>query len=565
MMGTRSLALAANCLLLACGSASADRDPTPPGLNTPDTSVSGETGPGIDAAFDVPSSDVGALLSDPKTCEEANAGRTYIGCDYWPTVTPNPVWSIFDFAVVIANNSEEEANITVTGPNGFTKTVKVNGGSLSKVYLPWVRDLKGPDSGEGSEPNPNCTTIPMPAEQPSVTAKKGAYHLVSSRPVTVWQFNALEYKPAGGPPGKDWSSCPGNSYCVQTLGPAGCYSYSNDASLLLPTNALTGNYRITGQHSFTSPFGRPTSGAFVAITGTQDDTIVTVKTGQKTKILGGGDISSMGPSGTISFRMDKGDVQLIRIEPRTEFDPSGSLVQATKPVQVIAGVPCIYNPVTDPACDHIEETVFPAETLGKKYVIATPTAPDGKQVGHVVRLYGNVDGTTLTYYGSPPAGAPTTISAGDVIDLGIVKTDFVVEGSNELAVATFMLAGKLVDPEREDLEKRGDPSASLIAAAEQFRKKYIFLAPDDYDVNYAQITAAPGVKLELDGVQIDAPPTTVGSYVVHSVKLGAGIKGTHTLVASQPVGLQVMGYGKYTSYQYPGGLDLARIAPPPPK
>jgi hypothetical protein len=559
----RPLPVLVSLLSVACGSAGAERDPTPPGLNGADTSVSSETGPGIDASFDV-QQDVGALLNDPKTCEEALAGKSYIGCDYWPTVTPNPVWSIFDFAVVVANNSEEEANVTVTGPNGFTKTAKVLGGSLTKIYLPWVKDLKGPDSGEGSEPNPNCTSIPMPAEQPSVTAKKGAYHLVSSRPVTVWQFNALEYKPSGGPPGKDWSTCPGNSYCVQTLGPAGCFSYSNDASLLLPTNALTGTYRVTGLHSFTSPFGRPTSGAFIAITGTEDGTIVTVKTGKKTKILGGGDISAMGASGTISFTMGAGDVQLVRIEPRTEFDPSGSLVQANKPVQVITGVPCIYNPVGDAACDHVEESVFPAETLGRKYVVAAPTAPDGKVVGHVVRLYGNVDGTTLTY-STPIPGAPTEINAGDVIDLGVVKTDFTVEGSAELAVGTFMLAGKLVDPEIDEKERRGDPSASLIAAAEQFRRKYIFLAPDDYDVSYAQITAAPGVKIELDGATITTDPTPVGAYVVHRVKLGPGNKGTHSLVASQPVGLQVMGYGKYTSYQYPGGLDLARIAPPPPK
>jgi hypothetical protein len=25
----------------------------------------------------------------------------------------------------------------------------------------------------------------------------------------------------------------------------------------------------------------------------------------------------------------------------------------------------------------------------------------------------------------------------------------------------------------------------------------------------------------------------------------------------------VLGYGSYTSYQYPGGLNLKRIAPPP--
>jgi hypothetical protein len=48
-------------------------------------------------------------------------------------------------------------------------------------------------------------------------------------------------------------------------------------------------------------------------------------------------------------------------------------------------------------------------------------------------------------------------------------------------------------------------------------------------------------------------------------KLGPGVSGAHVLTATKPVGIQVMGYGSYTSYQYPGGLDLAAIAPPPVK
>ena len=32
------------------------------------------------------------------------------------------------------------------------------------------------------------------------------------------------------------------------------------------------------------------------------------------------------------------------------------------------------------------------------------------------------------------------------------------------------------------------------------------------------------------------------------------------LVTTAPAGLQVMGYGSYTSYQYPGGLDLTAIS-----
>ena len=47
------------------------------------------------------------------------------------------------------------------------------------------------------------------------------------------------------------------------------------------------------------------------------------------------------------------------------------------------------------------------------------------------------------------------------------------------------------------------------------------------------------------------------------MKLGAGQNGAHVLNASNPVGLEVTGYGSYTDYTYPGGLDLKYIAPPP--
>ena len=54
-------------------------------------------------------------------------------------------------------------------------------------------------------------------------------------------------------------------------------------------------------------------------------------------------------------------------------------------------------------------------------------------------------------------------------------------------------------------------------------------------------------------------------YGVARYKLGPGNSGAHTLMSDKPVGIQVMGYGQYTSYQYPGGSDLLAIAPPPVK
>jgi hypothetical protein len=36
------------------------------------------------------------------------------------------------------------------------------------------------------------------------------------------------------------------------------------------------------------------------------------------------------------------------------------------------------------------------------------------------------------------------------------------------------------------------------------------------------------------------------------------------VASDQPIGIQILGYGAYTAFQYPGGLDLQHIAPPPP-
>ena len=74
------------------------------------------------------------------------------------------------------------------------------------------------------------------------------------------------------------------------------------------------------------------------------------------------------------------------------------------PIQLITSLPCINQPEGTAACDHIEESVFPAETLGQHYIVTVPTSPGGTPIGHIVRVFGNVDGTSLTYSPSKPAG-----------------------------------------------------------------------------------------------------------------------------------------------------------------
>jgi hypothetical protein len=502
------------------------------------------------------------------TCAQAIASKSYVGCDYWPTVTANPVWSIFDFTAVVANTQGSTATVTVTGPGGFNQVTMVPPNSLGKIFLPWVRELKGPDVD-------SCGNRP-PFDK-SVYAPASAYHLISSVPVTVYQFNALEFRGVGGPPGKDWLNCPGDAYCGSS--PVGCYSFTNDASLLIPSTSMTGNYRVTTQVG-TTTFKQ---GGFFAVTATQDGTHVIVGLSATATVVAGNSVPATGPGGQLNFMMNAGDVVQVMGEGSDTADLSGSLVEADKPVQVLGGMQCADQPWGAFACDHLESSVLPAETLGKDYVVTVPTSPHGKLVGHVVRFYGNVDGTTLTYSPSQPAGCPSTLNAGQVVqcigspscpykdDMGHKQTascvteTFEVKGTHEFSVSSFMFGASVADREDPENASQGDPSMSPMVATEQYRKSYIFLAPRDYEESFADVVIPNGAKLTLDGVPIYSTPTPInGSWSVVRTGLSSGNDGAHVLTGTQPFGLQVIGYGAYTSYQYPGGLDLVPIAPPPP-
>jgi hypothetical protein len=522
------------------GSTDAPHDSTSP----PDADAGGGGGEGGEAG----------VIENPTTCAEAITARTYLGCDFWPTVTGNNVWSIFDFAVVVANPSQTTpAVVSVSGPGNYQQTITIAAGSLANFYLPWVPQLKGPDTD-------NCGVItPMTA---SVLAPGGAYHLVSDLPVAVYQFNALEYVGQGGPSGKSWASCPGNSVCSSTNTAVGCYSFTNDASMLLPSFAWTGNYRVAPP----PPFAAAQMGAYFTVTAATDATHVNVKvsaTGAVVASASGGTIPAVAAGGLLTLTLNQGDVAEI-LEPPTA-DLGGSLVQADQPVQVLAGAPCENVPATATACDHLEQTVPPAETLGADYVVTVPTGPLGNVVGHVVRFFGNEDGTTLTYNPAAPSGCPTTLSAGQVVDCGEVTSDFEVKGNHEFEVRTFMPGASLADPTQQPPQQQGDPSESFSVPVAQYRTDYLFVSPVDYASSFVDVVGPSGVTVTLNGAPLTQTFTPIGTsgYGIARVQLGTTTGGRHAIHATAPITIQVIGYGSYTSYQYPGGMNAALLVPPP--
>ncbi len=567
-------ALAAPVAIGACGSTPPKTgEIAPPDASTTDAAVAPTDGPisvdaAIDASVDATDAPLGGEGRDPVDCDEAKRLKSHIGCDFWPTVNANNVWSIFDYAVVVLNNGTTTATVTVTGPSAFNKQVQVPAGELKTIYLPWVPALKGPDVNEQG------TSVAMTA---SVLAPGGAYHLVSTVPVTVTQFNALQYKPVGGENAsggpKDWSSCPGKGSGSSPP----CFSYSNDASLLIPSTAMTTSYRVASYKGWSLPEipnplpslpptpRQEVTGTQLTITATADDTVATVRLSATARVLAGGaGLPATNGGGTMTITLAKaGDVAELVTEIGDRFDLSGSLITSTKPVQVLVGSPCVSLPARKSACDHIEESLLPAEALGKRYVVTTPSGPKGTPVQHWVRFVGNRDATTLTYAPSKPAKCPATLQAGEVADCELVTDNFEVTGSQEFAVVTLQVSAEELGAATE--LNRGDPSLSTFVPVEQFRTRYLFAAPDDYDVAFVDIVGDATADIKVDGAAVPAARFTAiaNGYGVYRVRLGAGKGGAHLIEAVKPVGIQVLGYGANTSYQYPGGASLKLISSPP--
>ncbi|MFT3928053.1 MAG: IgGFc-binding protein [Myxococcales bacterium] len=483
---------------------------------------------------------VQGLTCDPDGCKGActlgEVHDSYIGCDYYPTVTLNPVWSGFTFAIAVSNASGADTKVTITRGDAVVKEEMVGAGELKSIPLDWIPELKGGDS--------QCAT-PPPAGGTRLVAN-GAYRVRADRPVTVYQFSPLDYELSPRP-----AACPVIAECSTKSNETRCLSYTNDASLLLPASALTGSYTALSWPTQDNGSG------FIAVTATEDGTELTL-TGQGATVAGAGIGSTA--QGTVS--MKRGDV--LEVVAAANGDLSGTRLRANKPIQVLGGHSCANVPTKGiDTCDHIEEVLFPEDTLGKDYLVTLGIFANQQTLWpSVVRVAAIQDGTNVSF--DPPLFPAKTLNAGEIVQVeqsGANAQPVHVMGDKPILVTTYMV-GQEALPEAHFV---GDPSMSIAVPTEQFRQSYIFTAPTSYAINFASVIAKPGANAKIDGVVVeDSAYTPIGSsgYGVAHVELSSDTS-VHTLEASQEVGLSVYGYGSFTSYMYPGGADLDRITVPP--
>lgn len=485
-----------------------------------------------------------------RPCE--GLGNSYLGCEYWATSTANgAIPTSFTYAVAVANTQPYPVDVTVEGGVlTAPATARVMPNSVSVVPLPWITNLSG-NGGiccAGMTDGPNCVT--RSAQLPS-----GAYHLRSTGPVAAYQFNPLEYHV-------------GNRF-----------SFSNDASLLLPQNALGQQYLVFAYTSTGPPIGAPTDrciltsirGGFVTVVGAQTDATPNRVHVHATSPFWDPHLAgTMRAAGDYDYLLQRGEaLQLVAAGFNTDL--TGTLIQTSAPAAVYSGHDCVTVPLDRSACDHLEEQLFPTVTWGTRYAVSPVRYRDTTVENSVARIMAGRDGITLTFDGvTPPATCMRTLNRGDWCELQ-TTAGFQVTGTGPIAVAQYMPGlGDNMSCQcfgtppmcPSTAECRGDPSMLLEPPVDQFRASYRILVPDSYDANFLTLVSEPGARLLLDEVPVSGDTFPVGSSL--QARIVPVPPGNHLLRSADNVArfsVKVYGVAPFTSYAYPGGLDLAPIAP----
>jgi hypothetical protein len=508
-------------------------------------------------------------------CEAALDQPSNLGCDFWAADLDNEATSISNaaaqqFAVVAANNNDYAVDVTVTLDTARVgdpvsemqvTMVTVPPRTASRIDLP-QREIDG-TMGQNSTymMNKGSGTFVSPH----------AFHVVATGPVVVYQFNPI----------------------IQ--------QFSNDASTLIPIQALGADYTIIGFPT-ANPCGNPMipidsipDHTAITIVPIEDNTHVTVTPNHPITPSAGDSgiaIPLVPKNGSLELTLSRYDVANLESDQLSSANPfecisagqdgdfTGSVIHADKPVAVFTSAErgigfggatnVVYPPdwvmsgdgADDICCtDHLEEQLLPTTALGREFAIARSPIRSTDSTGWVepdiVRVVGTVDGTVVTTNLPAPYDSFTLGARG--FQTFAATRGFTMTSNNAIEVATYLVPQHFVKH-----GYTGDPSQLLMPAAEQFRKDYVFLVPATFTTNWIVLAKPTSATVMLDG----APPQGCTTGPIGSVAnvdyeqiTCAATEGHHTVSADQPFGLSVYGYYNVGSYAFVGGSDVKLINP----
>ncbi|MDP3279230.1 MAG: IgGFc-binding protein [Deltaproteobacteria bacterium] len=452
-------------------------------------------------------------------CRDNSIANTNIGCEYFSVDLDNAVTgegrsaASQQYAVVVSNPDPAlTARVVIemnTAPPGATPRPQrvesgvIAPGDLETFRLP-AREVDCSPPGTFNRGTHTCLS-------------SNAYRVVSTIPVIAYQFNPLE-----------------NSGV-----------FSNDASLLIPTNSLSGEYMVTSwpqtiaaSENASTNFGEHLR-AFLTIVGTETNTRVRITSTARVVPTGPMGPLPMGLEPNTPFEVTLGAFDVLNLETGAfGADFTGSRIEPMGgAVAVFTGSEASDSPVwtsiSERACcaDHLEEQLLPRRTAGQDFVLVKTAS----------------------------RSAAVSAAGGNVAVVNEPQWFRMLNASNDVAMVTTTLPVDVTDPERGNFEfmlrpgehrtlralsdfeahsnrslimstvtgsqqttgipfdqPGGDPSFILIPPVEQWRSRYVFLTPDKYAFDFVTIVARRDTQVRLDNTPLpfaDCPMTRADSCV----------------------------------------------------
>ena len=334
---------------------------------------------------------VNGLCLDP--CASDVKLNTNQGCDYYAVDLENSTSEPFEAGAPTA--ADAQFAVIVSNPNGKTPiTVTVHETQKGPAI---VTKQIGPQS---------LAVIKLDKRNVTGTVKDFlAWRIKADHPFIAYQFNPLD-----------------------NVNPV----YSNDATLLLPVNALGKDYLVmTGSGG----------GSYLTVIGAKANTKVTVTVTAPTDA--GDGIPALAAGETFTDTLDAGEVLNIRAKKGTTQAETltGSEVTADQNVLVFGGN--VATTTGERCCaDHLEMQLFPTQSWGTSYV-AGKAQPRGVEPDYW-RILARDDGTTVSFSGG--TANQKKLDRGQYFDLATTE-DFVVSSDKPILVGQFLASSFEVEPE----------------------------------------------------------------------------------------------------------------------
>jgi IgGFc binding protein len=510
----------------------------------------------------------GTCLGPPvgTTCADAVAGRSYIGCEYWPVDLDNAVE--VNGTEIFPGFGCPNASGTGTSPP-VTMPVCSSGGGLAGLC----------DFGNDCTASPGytCQSRPICA----LNAQGSPFAIVVSNPqpvaVTLTLTNgtghtAMDTVAAGGvkalfpqqmgfsDQSLDFSGIETKAYKLTASAPIVAYQFnpldnvgvfSNDASLLIPAHAYDRDYTgVSYRGLVRRPLKNDYSGYVTIVGSSATPTTVTVR--PTAAVRAGTNLPAIAAGATQTFTLNQ--FQTLTLEAAGAGDLTGTAITCSQACGAFGGHEAtnLSDQAQSPCCaDHLEDQIFPNSTWGKVYVVAhsktrAHPAPD------LVRVVAQRPNTHVTF-NPPQAGCGTALAAGGFCDV-FTSGDVEISANEPILVAHY-LASNLPQPPDTDV---GDPALAFAVPTEQYRTQYTLLVPSQYSENVLSIVmpAASTVMLDSTNVTSQLSPFGSGAYKAGRVVVAAG---PHTLTCPGTCGVEVYGWSEAVSYLFAGGLDLEQI------